>query len=407
MTQPGREALLEQFQRHVCQTSDGPLGIVVERASGSKIWDADGREYLDLLAGMGVANVGHTHPVVVDAVRRQIEAHLHVSVYGEMIQRTQVELAARLAAITPGDLSVTYFANSGAEAVEGALKAARKHTDRSGFIAFEGGFHGDTFGALSVGGNPVYRWPFEPLLPEVHFLPFDDNHSLSAINDQVAAVIVEAVQAEGGVRIPGDDFLKEVRERCTAAGTLMIVDEVLTGFGRTGRLFACERWEIAPDIMVLAKALGGGMPLGAFIGRPDVMQTLSHDPPLAHVTTFGGHPASCAAGLAALDFLLENRLHERAARVGADWLQHLSGLMGGPLIGVRGVGLLLALEFSSPDLTRRFVSRCFEEGLILNWTLHRDTVVRLAPPLTIEEDEVARANAVVAKVLDELRRPPA
>jgi acetylornithine/succinyldiaminopimelate/putrescine aminotransferase len=318
------------------------------------------------------------------------------------VQRPQVELGRRLAAITPGDLSVVYFTNSGAEAVEGALKTARKVTDRSVLIAFEGSFHGDTLGALSVSGNPVYRWPFEPLLPEVHFLPYDDVGRLSVINDSVAAVIVEPVQAEGGVRIPSALFLRALRQRCNESGALLIVDEVLTGFGRTGRLFACERWNVVPDLMIVAKALGGGMPLGAFIGRAEVMRTLSHDPPLGHVTTFGGHPVSCAAGLAGLDFLIENRLPERAARVGAEWLRFLSELTRGPLVGVRGIGLLLALELANADLTRRFAARCFEEGLILNWTLHRDTVIRLAPPLTIEDSEVNHANAVIEKVLHEL-----
>jgi acetylornithine/succinyldiaminopimelate/putrescine aminotransferase len=402
MTDSNRNALIDEFLQHVCQTSGSPLGLVVERARGSKIWDVNGREYLDLLAGIGVANIGHTDAAVVAAVRRQLELHLHVSVYGEMVQRPQVELGARLAALTPGDLSVVYFTNSGAEAVEGALKAARKATDRAVLIAFEGSFHGDTMGALSVSGNPVYRWPFEPLLPEVHFLPYDDLRGLGAIDENVAAVIVEPIQAEGGVRIPSETFLQGVRRRCNESGALMIVDEVLTGFGRTGRLFACERWGVVPDLLILAKALGGGMPLGAFIGRAEVMRTLSHDPPLGHVTTFGGHPVSCAAGLAALDVLVENRLPERAARVGAEWLRFLSELTGGPLVGVRGIGLLLALELANADLTRRFAARCFEEGLILNWTLHRDTVIRLAPPLTIEDSEVTHANSIIEKILHEL-----
>src|SRR5262249_34310182 len=246
---------------------------------------------------------------------------------------------------------------------------ARKYRRRHRLIAFEGAFHGDTFGALSVGGNPLYRRPFEPLLPEVELLPFDDETAVQRIDASVAAVIVEPRQAEGGVRIPGDAFLPAVRQRCTEVGALLIADEVLTGFGRTGALFACGHWGVAPDILVLAKALGGGMPLGAFVGRPEVMQTLSQDPPLAHVTTFGGHPGSCAAGLAALDVLLGERLPERAARVGAAWLQELHGLCGGALRGVRGKGLLLALEFANPESTRDFAARCGAAGLILNWTL--------------------------------------
>jgi acetylornithine/succinyldiaminopimelate/putrescine aminotransferase len=403
MTDEEHGGLVTNFVRHLCQTSDNPLGVVVERARGSKIWDAAGREYLDLLAGMGVANIGHTNAEVVEAIRAQLGAHLHVSVYGEMVQRAQVALSTRLAELAPGDLSVVYFTNSGAEAVEGALKTARKHTDRSVVIAFDGSFHGDTLGALSVSGNPAYRWPFEPLLPDVHFLRFDAVESLSAIDDSVAAVIVEPVQAEGGVRIPGPAFLHELRRRCDATGALLIADEVLTGFGRTGKLFACEHWNLVPDILVLAKALGGGMPLGAFIGRREVMRTLSHDPPLAHVTTFGGHPVCCAAGLAGLNFLIAQDLPARAARVGAQWLEQLRAHVGGPLVEARGIGMLLALELTDGERTREFAARCFAEGLILNWTLHRDTVIRLAPPLTIEEAELRQANGIMQKVLHQLR----
>jgi len=391
--------LKQAFLQHLCQTSAEPLGIVVARARGSTIWDTHGRAYLDLLAGMGVANVGHTHPAVVAAIEQQISRHLHVAVYGEMVQAPQVELARRLAEVAPGDLDVVYFTNSGTEAVEGALKTARKFTGRSRFIAFEGAFHGDTFGALSVGGNPLYRQPFEPLLPAVDFLPFDDVPSLQRIDRTVAAVIIEPVQGEGGVRIPGDGFLPTLRRRCRDVGALLIADEVITGFGRTGALFACEHWGIVPDILVLAKALGGGMPLGAFIGPAAVMQTLSHDPPLAHVTTFGGHPVCCAAGLASLQVILGEGLCARAARVGAAWLAQLQSMTGGTLRSVRGKGLLLALEFQTPEATRRFVTRCFDQGLILNWTLHRDTVVRLAPPLTIGDEEIARATTAIAAAL--------
>lgn len=393
------EDLRETFLRHVCQTSAQPLGIVVTRARGTKIWDSEGRAYLDLLAGMGVANVGHAHPAVRQAIEEQIAAYLHVSVYGEMVQEPQTTLARRLSEVTPGDLSVVYFTNSGTEAVEGALKTARKHTGRSRIVSFEGAFHGDTFGALSVGGNPVYQRPFGPLLPDIEVLPFDAPPALTKIDASTAAVILEPIQGEGGVRIPGDTFLPLVRQRCTEVGALLIADEVITGFGRTGKLFACEHWNVTPDILVVAKALGGGMPLGAFIGRPEVMRTLSYDPPLAHVTTFGGHPVSCAAGLAALDYLLRERLPERAARVGAEWLATLQAITDRVACSVRGRGLLLALEFRTPQETRRFVHACFERGLILNWTLHRDTVVRLAPPLTITADEIRHANAVITDVL--------
>jgi len=391
------------FLRHICQTSPSPLGIVVARARGAKIWDTTGREYLDLLAGLGVCNIGHTHPTVIEAIARQQRDYLHVFVYGEMVQAPQVELARRLAELAPGDLSVVYFTNSGTEAVEGALKTARKLTRRARFVAFDGSFHGDTFGSLSVGGNPIYRAPFEPLLAGVELLPFDDEAALARIDEGVAAVIVEPVQGEGGVRVPRATFLPALRRRCTEVGALLIADEVITGFGRTGKLFACEHWGVTPDLLVLAKALGGGMPLGAFIGSPRVMSTLSIDPPLAHVTTFGGHPVSCAAGLAGLDVLLSEGLVDRAARAGAQWLADLRELRGAVVRDVRGLGMLLALDLHDAMMTQRFAAGCLERGVILNWTLHRDTVVRLAPPLCITDDERRQALAVMRDVIDGLR----
>ncbi len=391
--------LRSTFLRHVCQTSDGPLGLIVAEASGCIIRDASGREYIDLLAGMGVANLGHAHPRVVAAIQDQASRYLHVSVYGEMIQAPQVSLAGRLAEIAPGDLSVVYFTNSGAEAVEGALKTARKSTGRTRLVAFEGSFHGDTFGALSVGGNPIYREPFEPLLPGVEFLPFDDETALARIDEGVAAVIIEPIQGEGGVRTPSPTFHAALRRRCSAVGALLIHDEVITGFGRTGKIFASQHWGVVPDLLVLAKALGGGMPLGAFIGTSSVMATLSHDPPLAHVTTFGGHPVCCAAGLAGLNVLLAEDLPARAAQVGAAWLDRLRRELGKPVREVRGRGLLMAIEFETPEQTRRFSARCYEEGLILNWTLHRDTVVRLAPPLVISEAEIDRATVILRRAV--------
>jgi len=388
------------FRRHVCQTSDAPLGITVARATGSTIWDDWGRPYLDLLAGMGVANVGHTHPAVVAAVRAQAERHLHVMVYGELVLEPQVRLAERLAALIGPPLDVVYFTSSGAEAIEGALKTARKHTGRGRLVAFEGGFHGDTLGALSVGGNPVYRTPFEPLLPDVDFLPFDDIGALAAIDARTAAVVVEPVQAEGGVRIPSPGFLPALRRRCDETGALLVLDEVVTGFGRSGELFAHRHWDVVPDLLVLAKELGGGLPLGAFVGARRVMATLAHDPPLAHVTTFGGHPLSCAAGLAALDVLLADDLPARAARLGPELLARLGALVGrGGLVAVRGLGLLVGLEFDGAARCAAFVRRAFAAGLVLNWTLHRDTVVRLAPPLVIRDDEIDDAVRRIAASL--------
>jgi acetylornithine/N-succinyldiaminopimelate aminotransferase len=396
--------LAGEFRRYVGQTSPTPLGIEVARARGVSIWDANGREYVDLLAGMGVANVGHAHPEVLAAIARQAEQYLHVMVYGEAVLAPQVLLARQLASLAPGALRVTYFTNSGAEAVEGALKLARKYTGRTRLVAFEGAYHGDTLGALSVCGNACYRVPFEPLLADVERLPFGDAAALDRIDERVAAVIVEPIQAEGGVRIPPDDFLPALHARCRAVGALLACDEVMTGLGRTGRWFACEHWGVEPDILILAKALGGGLPLGAFVSRPDIMATLAHDPPLAHVTTFGGHPLSCAAGVAALEIALRERLAERAAAVGAEWRDRLTALIGETVRAVRGRGLLIGVELANPDVTQVFCRAAYARGLILNWTLHRDTVVRLAPPLTIDAPTSHRALAAIVSAVHDVRR---
>jgi acetylornithine/N-succinyldiaminopimelate aminotransferase len=394
------ERLRRDFLRHVCQTSDGPLGIDVVQARGARIRDRDGREYIDLLSGMGVANVGHCHPEVVAAVEHQARRYLHVLVYGEGILEPQVALARKLAAIAPGELSVTYFTNSGAEAIEGTLKLARKYTGRSCFVAFQGSYHGDTLGALSLCGNELYRRPFEPLLDEVRLLPFDDLDALERIDETVAAVVIEPIQGEGGVRVPRDAFLPALRARCDAVGALLAFDEVITGMGRTGKWFAGEHWNVCPDVLVLAKALGGGLPLGAFVSRPEIMATLSHDPPLSHVTTFGGHPLSCAAGLAALEIAARDALPARANRLGALWRDRLAEHVGPVLREVRGKGMLIGLELATPEVTREFCQAAFARGLILNWTLHRDTVVRLAPPLSIEDEESEAALARLAQALE-------
>lgn len=385
--------LLSGFFRSVAQTSDSPMAIVVERGRGATIRAADGTEYIDLLAGIGVAALGHGHPRVLAAIEEQARRHLHVMVYGEFIQDAQVRLAEKLASLLPPSLSNVYFTNSGAEAIEGALKLARKATKRQRVIAFERGFHGDTTGALALGGNPVYRVPFEPLLPDVAHIPFDDRDALSRIDDGTAAVFVEPVQGEAGVIIPRAGYLPALRQRCTDVGAMLVFDEVITGFGRTGKLFALEHESVVPDILVLAKALGGGLPLGSFVAAKSLMRVLSTDPPLGHVTTFGGHPLSCAAGLASLEAILEEELVDRAAvrgRVLAEMLRER--LPAEHVVAIRQIGLLLGVEMSSPKLVESFSRECRREGLILGWTLHDDRVVRLAPPLVISEAELDEAT---------------
>lgn len=396
-----RTSLRKNFLRYLCQTSHDPMGIEVDYASGSSIVDIQGKSYLDFISGIGVANVGHRHPQVLKAIADQAKRYLHVMVYGEFIQAPQVQLAGQLARIAPKPLSVTYFTNSGTEAVEGSLKTAKKATGRKKIIAFTGSFHGDSQGALSVTGRSAYRLPFLPLLPHVRFLPFNDRKNLEKIDNKTAAVIIEPIQSEGGVNLPDKDFLQELRKRCNLTGTVLIFDEVMTGLGRTGLPFACNHWKVVPDILILAKSLGGGMPLGAFLGRPELMKTLSENPALSHVTTFGGHPVSCAAGLAALKILMDQRLDKQALLKGKrfmrafqSWKKNLGGIRD-----IRGKGLLIGLELHSKDLCRRFVEHCRRKGLILGWTLHSDTVIRLAPPLVIMEKEIDQGLEIMFEAL--------
>jgi len=397
------ESFPELFRRFLAQTSGFPLGLEIVRAEGSWLYAADGKRYLDFIAGIGVTALGHGHPAVLSAIEAQMRRHLHVMVYGEYVIEAQVALARRLAALLPARLGRVYFTNSGAEAIEGALKTARKYTGRREFVAFAGAYHGDTMGALALSGNPAFRAPFEPLIGPVRHLPYGNSSALDAIDRKVAAVVIEPVQAESGVRIPGADFIRALRERCDRTGALLIFDEVLTGFGRTGRLFALEHFGVVPDLIVLAKALGGGLPLVEFWGPTEILQTLAHDPPLGHITTFGGHPLSCAAGLASLDVIVAERLWERASAVGASIVKRLGRLAGGEIAAIRGIGLLIGIEFASAPIAHRFVAETVARGTVVNWTLNADRVVRLAPPLTIAYDEVDFAIASMSEALAAVR----
>ena len=392
----------DQFFRHLAQTSDAPIGLEIVRAEGSWLYARDGRRYLDLIAGIGVSALGHGHRAVLDALMRQAGRYLHVMVYGEYILETQAQLAASLATLLPTTLDRVYFTNSGAEAIEGALKTARKHTGRQSFIAFDGAYHGDTLGALALAGNASFRAPFGELPGPVRHLPYNAEATLRAIDERVAAVVIEPVQAEGGVRIPSHSFMEALRDRCSATGALLIFDEVLTGLGRTGRLFALEHFGVVPDLMVLAKALGGGLPLGAFCGSDKVIGTLAHDPPLGHLTTFGGHPLSCATGLAALDVIVQERLWERAQEMGEYLTTRLRNRVGKQVREIRGIGLLIGIEFGEAAIARRFVAEAIARGVVVNWTLNADRVVRLAPPLTITTDEADFALGVFDEALAEV-----
>jgi acetylornithine/N-succinyldiaminopimelate aminotransferase len=393
----------ENFLRHLGQTSGDPIGLEVVRAEGSWLYCADGRRYLDMIAGIGVSALGHGHPAVLEAIERQARRHLHVMVYGEYVIEVQAKIAERIANLLPAGLGRVFLTNSGAEAIEGALKTARKYTGRHAFVAFDGAYHGDTMGALALAGNEAFRAPFGPLPGPVRHLPYDDESTLGAIDSGVAAVVIEPIQAEGGVRIPSASFMRALRHHCDINGALLIFDEVLTGFGRTGRLFALEHFGVTPDIVVLAKALGGGLPLGAFCASDAIIGTLSRNPPLGHITTFGGHPLSCAAGLAALEVIVEQRLWERAESIGASLRNRLARMAGPEITEVRGLGLLAGLEFAEAASARRFVAETLARGVVVNWTLNADRVVRLAPPLTVTSAEIDFAVAAMAEALEASR----
>ena len=392
------------FFDHVAQTSSTPIGLEISRAQGSWLYCADGRRYLDFIAGIGVSALGHGHPATLRAIEEQARRHLHVMVYGEYVIESQVKLAARLAELLPRDLSRVYFTNSGAEAIEASLKLAKKHTRRAGFVAFDGAYHGDTMAALALMGNRAFRKPFEPLPGPILHLPYDDVAALDAIDSTMAAVVIEPVQAEGGVRIPNAHFMRALRERCDRAGALLIFDEVLTGFGRTGKLFAAEHFGVTPDIIVLAKALGGGLPLGALCGRDDLIAEFSHDPPLGHITTFGGHPLSCAAGMASLDTIVSENLPARAAKLGAEIMARLNDFHSPEIAAVRGIGLLIGIEFHDAAVAHRFVAETIANGVVINWTLNAEKVVRLAPPLNIQPDEVDFALDAMRRAVEFIAR---
>lgn len=377
------------------------MGLEIAHAKGSYLYTKDGLRYLDFISGIGVANIGHRHPDVIAAIKAQVDKHLHVMVYGEYIQEAQVDLAVKLTSLLPDALDQVYFTNSGTEANEGALKLAKKFTGRKRLIAFEGSFHGDTHGSCSVTGREIYRKPFEPLLPGVTFLPFNQVERLNEIDEQVAAVIVEPIQGEGGILVPNQDFLSALRARCTAVGTLLIFDEAQTGFGRTGRLFAMEHWDIVPDIVTLAKGMGGGMPLGAFVGNRTLMSTFSVDPPLSHVTTFGGHPVSCAAGLASLNVIVNENLSQQAETTGTLIRERLKSFIGEKteVCEVRGKGMMIGLVLSNSEAAARLVKRTFEKGLILGWTLHTDCVIRVMPPLNLSEVEMLEGLKAIEEAL--------
>ena len=384
------ESFKDRFERHLAQTVPGRKELVVVEARDCTVKTADGRLFLDFISGIAVANVGHSQPEVVAAVQRQMASHAHVNVYGRFVLPAQVEIAERLTGVAPGELDVAYLTSTGTEAIEGALKLARKYTGRKRFVAFERGFHGRTLGALSVSWKPQYRQPFEPLLDGVDFVPFDDLAAVDrAVGGDTAAVIVEPIQGEGGVRVPSDGFLPGLREICTDRGALLIADEVQGAMGRAGRWFSFELWATAPDVIVVAKALGGGLPLGAFVSTPEIFSTFL-DPPLSHLTTFGGNPVSCAAAAAAFDIIERDGLLGAAESKGAELKRRLEATreqFPGLITDVRGRGLWLAIDLP-PHLTMPIVNEMENRGVLVGSMLNSEGTVRIAPPLIVAEAEV-------------------
>ncbi len=397
------EILRKQFLQHVGQTSPSPMLVEVERAEGVYFYTPEGKPYFDLVAGVAVSNVGHCNPAVVKAVQDQAAKYMHVMVYGELVETPQVEYARRVAELLPNPLSSLYFVSSGAEAVEGALKLAKRYTGRREIVSMRRAYHGSTMGAMTLMGSPEgeeWKGAFRPLMPCVSSIEFNDFEDLQKITRNTACVVSEVVQGEGGVRLPDDGYLEALRKRCTEVGALLIFDEIQTGMGRSGEIFASVKYGVTPDIICLAKAFGGGMPLGAFASSAEIMGTLQYNPVLGHITTFGGHPVSCAAGLAALNFLMDNDVIKAVEAKGARYEEIM---LSHPRVKeVRRSGLLLAVELGESEYLYRLMEIFKEEGIMSDWFLFCDTAFRISPPLTITPEEVEQSSRLILKSLDRL-----
>lgn len=387
----------QRFLRYVGQTGPSPVLLEIERAEGVLLYASDGKQYFDLVSGVSVSSVGHANPDVIAAVKEQLDRHTHLMVYGEMVQSPQVDYAEWLAQHLPPSLDNVYFVNSGSEAIEGAMKLGKRVTGRYEMVAFNHSYHGSTQGAISIMGDSDFHRGFLPLLPGVTHIDFNAREQLEAITTKTACVVVEPIQAEAGIILPENDFLLHLRKRCDETGALLILDEIQTGLGRTGAWFAFDHFGIVPDILCIAKSFGGGLPLGAFVSNTGLMKQLTFDPPLGHITTFGGHPLSCAAGLAAMRFIEKHALHLRAEKIG----QLYRNYMNHPGIArVRGKGLFLAVEFTPQVDAEAFMMHALEEGLVLDQFLYCRNAFRIAPPLSITDNEVAWSSEKLLKAID-------
>lgn len=387
------------FFKHLAQTSPEPIALEMVKAEGCYLYDASGKAYIDAISGFSVANIGHSQPEVVKAIQEQAAAYTHLIVYGEFIQQPQVAYAQLLASILPNSLSTVYFTNSGAEATEGAMKLAKRLTGRTEMIACKNSYHGSTQGALSVMGDEYWRQAYRPLLPDIRHEDYHSASLIASITEKTACVIIEPVQAESGVRPAAASWLTAVRTRCNEVGALLIFDEIQSGFGRTGQLFAFEHSGVVPDILLLGKALGGGMPLGAFIASYDAMQSLTDQPVLGHITTFGGHPVSCAAGKAALELLLQKQWWKDAEEKG----QLLFSLIKHPAVQCHSqIGLWGSLILPSSEFCKQVAKACIQRGVITDWFLFAPESIRLAPPLCIDEPTLRTLAFVVQDAIAEV-----
>lgn len=388
----------KEFFKYQAQTTPFAAGFEVEKAEGSYIYGKDGKKYLDFVAGVSANTLGHSHPKIVSAIKEQSEKYLHVMVYGEYAQEKPIELCKLLAEATPEPLEVTYLVNSGAEAIDGALKLAKRFTGREEIISMKNSYHGNTHGALSVSGNEFHKREFRPLLPMVHFIEFNNEAEFAKITEKTACVIAETIQGAAGFLMPDEDYFKNLKKRCEEVGALLILDEIQPGFGRTGQLFSFEHFGMVPDILVMGKGMGGGVPVGAFMSSRKIMETLSHSPKLGHITTFGGNPLIAASSLATLKEVLESGLMnemERKEKLFRELLIH-------PKIkNINGKGLMLAVNLGSPEYTLEVAKRCMEKGLIVFWQLYRNEFLRISPPLTLTEEEIKIGCEIILEVLDD------
>ena len=388
----------QEFFKYQAQTTPYAAGFEVEKAEGSYIYGKDGRAYLDFVAGVSANTLGHSHPKMVNAIKEQADKYLHVMVYGEYAQEKPVELCRLLAEATPEPLEVTYLVNSGAEAIDGALKLAKRYTGREEIISMKNSYHGNTHGALSVSGNEFHKREFRPLLPMISFIEFNNEEEFSKITEKTACVIAETIQGAAGFLTPSQNYFKNLKKRCEEVGALLILDEIQPGFGRTGKLFSFEHYDMVPDILVMGKGMGGGVPVGAFMSSAEIMKSLQHSPKLGHITTFGGNPLIAAASYATLKEVLESSLMnevEEKEKLFRELLVH-------PKIKkVNGRGLMLAVELESPEYTLDVAKRCMEKGLIVFWQLYRNEFMRISPPLTISKEEIKKGCEIILEALKE------